>query len=281
MTQSDLLPPAFQFSQNSLQDYVDCARRFQLRYVIDQKWPAAESEPIDRHEHFLEQGSKFHLLVQRHLSGIPTEALTPHDPLLAGWWQDYLRHPIADLPETVRLPELNLSTPVAGQRLTATFDLLALEPGQRAVIVDWKTSQRLPHRDTLAARLQTRVYPFVLVEAGTHLFGGPIAPEQAAMIYWYANYPTQPQRFPYDAAQHAANREYLSGLIESILAHDEEEWPLTEDERRCKYCVYRSLCDRGVEAGPFGEWDEDVLDIDPEAVADFDFDLDNVEEIAF
>jgi hypothetical protein len=281
VTDADLLPPAFQFSQNSLQDYVDCARRFQLRYVVEQKWPAAESEPIDEHEHFLQMGSRFHLLVQRHLSGIPAEALTPRDPLLGEWWAAYLEHPLADLPEAKRLPELNLSAPLAGQRLTATFDLLALEPGERAVIVDWKTSHVLPKRETLAARLQSRVYPYLLVEAGAHLFGGDIAPEQVAMIYWFAQFPDQPQRFPYDAAAHRANREYLGGLIEEILARDEDVWKLTADERRCKYCIYRSLCDRGVEAGPFGEWDADVLDADPEAVADFDFDLDNVEEIAF
>ena len=96
---SDLLPPAFQFSQNSLQDYVDCARRFQLRFLIDQKWPAAESEPIEDHELFLEQGSRFHLLVQRHLSGIPAEMLTPRDETLARWWNAYLTHPIVDLPQ--------------------------------------------------------------------------------------------------------------------------------------------------------------------------------------
>ena len=278
---SDMLPPAFQFSQNSLQDYVDCARRFELRYAIDQKWPAAESEPIDRHEHFMEQGKHFHLLVQRHLSGIPADALTPRDELLAGWWDAYLAHPIADLPQEQRLPELNLSATIAGQRLTATFDLLAFEPAKRAFIVDWKTNHKRPKQSILEARLQTRVYPYVLVEAGAHLFGGEIAPEQVSMIYWFANYPSDPQRFEYDAGQHAANRDYLSGLITEIVAHDEEIWPLTEDERRCKYCVYRSLCDRGVQAGQFGEWDEDVLDLDPEAVSDFDFDLDSVDEIAF
>ena len=88
---------------------------------------------------------------------------------------------------------------------------------------------------------------------------------------------------PFVVGQWVRGEEFygLTGLIEEILARDEEEWTLTADERRCKYCIYRSLCDRGVEAGPFGEWDDDVLDTDPEAVADFDFDLDNVEEIAF
>ena len=45
------LPPTFQFSQNSLQDYVDCPRRFQLRYLLRQPWPAVESEPLSEYEH--------------------------------------------------------------------------------------------------------------------------------------------------------------------------------------------------------------------------------------
>jgi hypothetical protein len=39
------LPYSFHFTQSSLQDYLDCPRRFQLRYVLDQPWPAVESEP--------------------------------------------------------------------------------------------------------------------------------------------------------------------------------------------------------------------------------------------
>lgn len=29
------LPGSFHFTQSSLQDYLDCPRRFQLRYVLD------------------------------------------------------------------------------------------------------------------------------------------------------------------------------------------------------------------------------------------------------
>jgi hypothetical protein len=40
------LPPAFQFSQTSLQDFSDCQRRFQLRYLQEQDWPAPVAEPM-------------------------------------------------------------------------------------------------------------------------------------------------------------------------------------------------------------------------------------------
>ena len=39
------LPADFHFSQGSLQDYVDCPRRFQLRYMMKLAWPAVEAEP--------------------------------------------------------------------------------------------------------------------------------------------------------------------------------------------------------------------------------------------
>ena len=40
------LPINFLFSQASLNDYVECARRFQLRYLLEQEWPAVASEPL-------------------------------------------------------------------------------------------------------------------------------------------------------------------------------------------------------------------------------------------
>ena len=39
------LPDDFHFSQGSLQDYVDCQRRFQLRYLMKLAWPAVDAEP--------------------------------------------------------------------------------------------------------------------------------------------------------------------------------------------------------------------------------------------
>ncbi len=269
------LPPVFQFSQNNLQDYVDCVRRFQLRYVEGQQWPAVENEPLEQHERFVEQGSEFHLLVQRHLMGIPAEQLAPEDSLLRQWWENYLRTPLPNLPATLRLPEMQLSAPVGDQRLLARFDLLAIDPGQRAVIVDWKTTHRRPKRETLAARLQTRIYPFVLAEAGDQLFGGPLNPEQVSFIYWFAENPAEPETFTYNAALHEENRKYLAVLVAEVLGRSEEVWPLTGDVKQCQFCVYRSLCNRGVTAGDFRDIDFEQDD------TDFNIDLDSIEEIAF
>lgn len=271
------LPPVFHFNQNSLQDYTDCARRFQLRYVLGIQWPAAETEPLREHEHFVEQGSQFHLLMQRYLLGIPADKLTPADALLRQWWEAFLSHPISDLPIAFRQPEIQLTTPLGSQRLLARFDLLAIDPGERAVIVDWKTSRFRPSRAALSQRLQSRIYPFVLAEAGSQLFGGPIAPEQITLIYWFAAEPAHPEVFEYSASRHAENREFLSHLVSEVFTRQEETWPLTGDLTHCEYCVYRSLCNRGVKGG---DLDRAPLD---SAEQDFDFslELDDIDEIAF
>lgn len=275
--EKDGLPPTFQFSQQSLQDYVDCPRRFQLRYVLGQQWPAVEAEPITEHERFIEQGAEFHLLVQRHLLGIPAEKLTPRDPLLARWWDAYLHYPPPNLPATQRLPEILLSASLDTQRLMARFDLLAIEPGVRVVIIDWKTTRRRTARRMLAERLQTKVYPFVLVEAGAYLFGGKIEPEQVSLTYWFAEEPQNPETFQYNAAQHEGNRAYLTALITEVVGNRQEVWPLTTDTGQCRYCLYRSLCERGDRAGQVGEGD---LDTEGDEF-DFEFDLGSLEEVAF
>jgi CRISPR/Cas system-associated exonuclease Cas4 (RecB family) len=264
-----------------LQDYANCPRRFQLRYLLRQPWPAAPSEPLDEYERLIERGQRFHQLVQRHSLGLSQDELgkTIDDPDLLRWWNNYLATPPPGLPGAVRRAEVTLSTPLpdSSARLMARYDLLALEPGQAAVIVDWKTNQKRPPSDTLAARLQTRVYRYVLVEAGAQLNGGQdLLPEQVRMIYWFAQHPTQPAVLPYSAAQHAEDAAHLADLVARIAAHTEREWPLTPNERHCRFCTYRSLCERGVLPGPLAEFDADeALDLGAE------FEFEEVEEIEY
>ena len=167
------LPADFQFSQASLQDYVECPRRFQLRYLLQLRWPAPEAEPAEEHERHMHDGETFHRLIHQHRLGIPVEVPQPGageegSSLLAQWWSAYLGAPPPDLPR-LQYPELPLSAPLGEHRLVAKFDLVAIEPGRRAVIVDWKTSRRRSSRSFLSARLQTRVYRYALAQAGAHL----------------------------------------------------------------------------------------------------------------
>ena len=270
------LPEDFQFSQGVLQDYVDCPRRFQLRHVDRLAWPATEAEPALENEIRLRQGADFHRLVHQRILGLPVGRLTDiaASQGLDLWWHNYLESGPPDLPSS-RYPEIVLSAHVGGHRLLAKFDLIAMEPEQRAVIIDWKSSLRRPQRRWLAGRLQTRVYPTLLVLAGSVLNDDrPLEPGQAEMIYWFANHPARPEQFAYDDAKHNADLVYLAALIKEIASREAGDFPLTTEERRCQYCGFRSYCQRGIRAGLL-----DDAEGEPELEDEFDFVLD-FEQIA-
>jgi hypothetical protein len=254
------LPDDFIFSQSSLQDYVDCPRRFQLKYLLKQRWPAPEVDDMLEFERRMEQGDAFHHLVHQHLVGIPAETLAARqtDADVQRWFAAYRQTALQDVP--------------------AKFDLLAVEPGGRALILDWKTGQHIPRTETLERRLQTVVYRYVLAAGGSPFNGGqPIPPDRIEMIYWYAEHDGATRRFPYNAAQFKADHEYLLQLVNDI--NTRPDFPLTNDESRCRFCVYRSLNNRGDKAGSITEWDADselAADLDS-----FSLDLSQIAEIEF
>jgi CRISPR/Cas system-associated exonuclease Cas4 (RecB family) len=280
----------FQYSQASLQDFVDCRRRFQLRYLQRRPWPAVESEPVLENERTMRQGAEFHHMIQQHLLGIPAGRLSARlaagDPQvedLQHWWGHYLEHsPVEAESPARRYVEVGLAAALGEHTLVAKCDLVAVGPGGNVVIFDWKTARRKPRRTWLAARLQTRVYPYLLVRAGAHLNGGqPFSPEQVEMRYWFSDFPQAAERFPYSQEQYQADEAYLLGLVAEVARLDPAQiFPLTQDVRHCRFCVYRSLCDRGVGAGRWEEQD-DALEVEESESVDFELDFDQIAEIEF
>jgi hypothetical protein len=274
------LPDDFQFSQSSLQDYVDCPWRFYLRYVRQLAWPAIVAEPALEHERRLLQGSDFHHLIHQHELGIPAQELSRviADENLRRWWSNYLERGSSGLPG-VHYPEIVLSAPVGSHRLVAKYDLLAVEPGRRAVILDWKTYGQRRGRRWLAQRQQTRVYPYLLVRAGAHLNKGrPLEPAQVEMVYWFASFPGDPERLQYEKESYEQDQAYLNSLVQEIEGLSEGEFGLTADDERCRLCPYRSLCQRGVRAGDFLEAEEDR---DTEDEGEIFLDFDQIAEIEY
>ncbi len=241
------VPAVLRLSASSLQDFVDCQRRFQLRYVQRQPWPAVQAEPMLEHEDHLERGSRFHRLVQRHQAGLDASLLTPKDADLAEWWQSYLGFSYLHDLVGDRYPEFTLSVEVAGKRLVATFDLLVVLPRERLYVFDWKTYKRSPSKEWFLSRIQTRVYSYVASRAGNVLFGGELSPDQVTMVYWVSSSPDGPVILPYSTESFRHDDDYLRSLAIQIdaLSPDASDWGLTGDVRRCAFCEYRSLCERG------------------------------------
>ncbi len=276
-----IMPPDFRFSQSSLQDYLDCSYRFRMRHIERQAWPAVEAEPPEAMESQMRSGEAFHRLIHRHLAGMPAEKLSllvEKDPLRR-WWKAYLQTGLRDLPP-MHYPEITLAAQIAGKWLIAKYDLIAVEPGRRAVIVDWKTS-RQPQRARLAQSMQTTVYRYILSVTGAHLNNNvPLQPEQIEMRYWFAETPDQPERLFYDSAQQQLDGDTLSALIKSIIESKPDDFPRTDNTIHCQFCVYRSLCARGVSAGDFAAYaDGDPAERESEWNAAVDFD--QVAEIEF
>jgi CRISPR/Cas system-associated exonuclease Cas4 (RecB family) len=271
---SPTLPASFSFSQSSLQDYSDCPRRFQLRFIEKLEWPAVETEPVLENEHRQKEGQLFHRMVQQHLIGLSAEKIsqTAKSPNLSRWWENYLGSHF-EFSGYTQYTELTLAVPVGIYSLVAKYDFIAVKPGERIFIYDWKTYHKRPRDEWMAARMQTRVYCSMVVQAGAFLnSGNPISPEQIEMVYWYADYPTEPSRFPYNSTQNERDWETLKGLIIEIGNH--RHFPLTEDEKKCVYCPFRSYCNRGVKAGRMDEIaDSDITstDINFEQIAEIEY----------
>ena len=268
-------------SQASLQDYVECPYRFRLRYLDRLEWPAVEAEPADRNERLRRDGAEFHRMVHQYLLGVPVErlrALAEHRAEgagdghgLADWWGSFCEHRPADLPGE-RYPEVTLAAEVAGRRLAAKYDLVVVQDGGVAVILDWKTAGRRPRDETVEGRLQTRVYPCLLALAGGALNGGmPLAPERIEMRYWYAAFPNEPTVITYDRDRFEADRTYLTGLLQEISDRPADGFERTEDRERCRPCTYRSLCGRGRKAPA-------ESDLDDDAAADLSLSIDDGDE---
>lgn len=300
------LPVNFQFSQGSLQDYVDCPRRFQLRYLQHVAWPAVQSEPILENERHREMGKIFHRLVQQHALGIPVARLSRMaassrvgGAQLETWWQNYLSSSLTQsmIPATIPsqegqkdglfgryYSEISLAGSLCGATLTAIYDAVRVEAaseGGRVTILDWKTNRKRQKRLLLSSQLQTRVYQYLIVSAGAGLNNGSaFAPAQVEMIYWFASFPDDPERFTYSISQYKTDEAYLAGLIEAIRSAGADDFPTCTEPRACRFCVYRSLCERGVQPGNLlDEGDEEIPSGSLEPAREFDFD--NIPEIEF
>jgi hypothetical protein len=273
----------FDFTQSNLQDYLDCPYRFYLRYIRHTKWPALIVEDALAFEQRGQTGARFHRLIQQYLLGVPEERLTEQaaadaDPNVYTWWEDFLQY-VPPLLEGDRHVETILSTGLTDQRLLAKYDLVLAQPSGKLVIFDWKTSTKRPKTEWLRERIQTRLYQFLLVQSGSVFTGkDETRPEDIEMNYWFAAHPELPVSLPYSEKQYQNDLVFFKSLIREITELPDEAFIRTADLTRCRYCVYRSHCDRGTEAGDLAAFDD--FDAEPELETD-DLDFDQIEEIAF
>jgi CRISPR/Cas system-associated exonuclease Cas4 (RecB family) len=266
------------FSQNKLQDYLDCQRRFELKHLLKQPWPAIQSEPVLENEEHMLLGQKFHLLVQQYFSGLEEKLISTqiNDITLQKWWQSFLVFS-AGMQNIPHKAELQINTRLNGTRLVGILDLILIQPGYKFTIIDWKTNRHKPTRSSLQNHIQTRLYPLILTTAGKFLNNNvEIAPDQIEMIYWYPEYPQHPEIFVYSKEKYQNDRGFIENLISEIQVKLPGSFQKTDQFKMCKFCNYRSLCDRGIAAGILDnddtiDWQEKIDEIDISQIGEIAF----------
>jgi RecB family exonuclease len=254
-------------SATSIRDYLDCARRFQLRYILEQPWPAAKNEPMLEYELNRQRGAQFHRLLERYYLGVDAHTLSDMitDPIIRDWWQIHLDQQPVNVAASKRiLPEKLFQAKLDDYALTAFLDLVVIDQNDTVTIIDWKTTQRPPDAHEWSNSIQTLVYLYVVGEKIATIQSRPIPLSNIKMLYWFVTHPNQPVWINYGDAQHEQAKNKLSGLLQPLSGRLESEtsaeWPKTSDVKKCKFCVYRSLCDRGIRPESTSEFDESEIE---------------------
>ncbi|MHB8133455.1 MAG: PD-(D/E)XK nuclease family protein [Anaerolineaceae bacterium] len=268
----------FTFSAYKLQDYLDCERRFELKYLLKQQWPAIQSEPIHELEQQMQFGQQFHLFAQQFFSNIPTEEIQKQvdNETLNSWWGNFV--PFAkSLLTKEYFAERKIGIKLSNTRFIAILDLLVIDKKNTYTIIDWKTNKKKPSSQQIKNSIQSRLYPLVLfLSENERISPNKISPDQIEMIYWFANFPDKMETFKYSNYQFEEDLSFFQEIIQKISLKKTGEFLKTTRTQLCKYCQYRSLCERGTTPGSLDNpedeiWNEEILDIDFSQIGEVEF----------
>lgn len=256
-------------TQLHIRDFLDCPRRFELRYLASFVWP--EPPYTLATEQAFDRGREFHRLLERRFLALDAQPEAIDDPVIRSWWDAFQGSGLS-IPDGERFAELSLVVPEGGHQLLGRFDLLVITPASgeiTATIFDWKTSKP---RDVnwLRRAWQTRLYLALLAEGGHRLVPGrteKLDPDHLAMTYWYVGDPGAPRTVRYSREQHAQNW----GEIQQIIGEIEQrraaaEWYLTDNWTRCRECAFQAYCGRSGDDPTHAN--DDINDGDDLAAAD-------------
>lgn len=231
----------YPLSAQSLKLYRQCPLRFKYRYLdrllLTHPWGQSEAD-----RRAMAQGEAFHLMASRYYAGLgPGRGGGPEEQRELADWFGRLQTFLPRTFDQVFYPELELRLQTPDLWLTATFDLLVVEPDGRAVIYDWKTHRRIHRRSELLASPQTLVYRYMLCAAGgAYSPQGRFEPEAVSMIYWNPHHPARAERLEYSTEQFAADEAYLKQQFAAVEAA--EAFPPTADPGDCQRCEFRAFC---------------------------------------
>lgn len=213
-------------SQASLSLWQECPRKFQYQMLHKISLPLVPNPKM-------EQGKKFHLLMQQRQLGLDIRALAASDSQLQRWLANFEQSPPVMI-QGDRYPEQMLTYGFGSDFfLTAIYDLLIFAEDQ-VQIIDWKTHNQPTGVDLLRASWQTRLYCYLLTSS--------YSPEQISFSYWFANTGTT---VAIAYSDHQETEQELQQIIaEMQQAAATSDYKMTSDSTKCEVCGFKYQCER-------------------------------------
>ena len=252
----DKLPDDFVFSQSNLQNFMDCALRFRLRYLERMPWPAPFTLEAQGFEAERKAGDTIHRLIRGYFEGLDPLSLLNNALLHGELTEVWLRQVMDAFPLTesdIYRAELRIDQILGGVPATAIYDLVGQESG-KVLIIDWKSSNRRPNFRRIRESAQKRLFPLVMA---AHLQESQTEYSNLEMTFWELNFPESSFRFIYNQDLYAADLAWFIDLTAQIKNLSSEGFRASEDLRKCRYCQYQSYCRRGPAEAPEQEQDRD------------------------
>jgi len=243
------------FSATTLQDFIDCKRKFKLKYIDHLSWPAPLSQLNTKYSEAITRGRKFHQLIQQHFIGIPDYELfnSIQDHTVRQWLKNALSFEISSEKQTKKMVEYHVSYINKGVLLTGVIDLLLISPDSGMKIIDWKTGLSKPNLDRYKSRIQTRLYPYLLLQSpafSANRFEG-LKTQEITFNYWFTNFPEHSLSFTYDRQNFNQDDAYFDDLITTITLTPVEEMLMTHNIDLCRSCPFQLYCGRNIQADYF------------------------------
>ena len=245
----------FEFSQNALNTFRSCPKKFGYKYVQGLNW---KKEGDEEYYKSLKYGTEFHLMCERYFSGIPVGKFTGNKEYEKfDQWLEKVKKAVPIYEDREYLPEYGLSIKIDEEsRLTAKYDLAVIyrENGQLSIdIWDWKTENRKLKYNDLEKRMQSIVYMAVAYEAIPKIYGNGKEKARVRMYYYQPEYYAEPIELTYSEEKFENDKIKIEGIIKEIKKSDFEYKNL----RSCKYCEFNMLCNRNsVDESVYEDYEE-------------------------
>ena len=254
-------PERFIFNAHSIQDFLRCPRRFELKYILNQSWPAPISEPVLEYENRMRLGTDFHHIVHQYLSGIDAEKLKQLSlsQELNYWFVNFQKF-FTSHKFNHYSSEISITLPFQENIIKAVIDFVGVNEEDQLIIAEWKTSEFLPKKEIISNTVQSILYPYMIYECRKNIFPDiNIDHEDIEMIYWFPNYPEILIDLKYSQEKHDLNHRYLADIINRIQNTRSDAFNKTENLKICSYCEFRSLCERGIQPGYYDSKNPDMV----------------------